>query len=684
MKTQTLSLTVGLLMVLSVESVRSAEKQTGGKNGTVIGIPWFTSDSNSWKRVPYEAVAPTGGVSVAQDGLFKPVMERSVAYLLADWRSNVDDMLLWPRRVAKIANPPGQIVSWFEGMFPSHAASFLLGAGSTLQWQERPELRSRLNQVIEGLKACRLPDGGLKTPVSNLPCACFSIHLFAHGIMSAGMAGNKDAWELLSATALQYRQDVAAATAKNPRWGEKAANYYGVSACAVEALSPGGVKADIECALKHTHPRWMKMLADRNPAGIWQPPVSYPHAAATYGFVGYLDLYRLTGDRRLLDAMLGAWELMSGYWQQPGGSFTICEQDVYPPGSLYITPYSHTGEFCAIVWWIKLNQKVHQLFPMQERYVNEIEKCIYNVGLSNQDQCGGVRYHTNLEGSKDWAGQYLSCCESVGPYLYGSLPEYIFTLANDGLFVNLYEPSSITWKLADQSPQLIMTSRFPFRPEVTLRLQNVKPIAMKLRIRAPAWAAKDMPIMVNGKLTAVGKPGSYVVLDRTWGDGDQVEFTLPMDFRVTVYEGADQIPGHKRSSIMYGPIVMAALGPMSAVTPYNLPHNFKSPYKPRQGPNITYLLRIQGDPKNPSEWLTPLADQPLNFSIVGQGEHFLKPYWQVGGNTRAYDENEMKSLHQESRKSERGLRRCENSQSEIAAFFTCFPVIEPKEKVLQR
>jgi hypothetical protein len=150
-----------------------------------------------------------------------------------------------------------------------------------------------------------------------------------------------------------------------------------------------------------------------------------------------------------------------------------------------------------------------------------------------------------------------------------------------------------------------MKSAFPFQPGIELKLAAPRKTAMKLRLRVPAWAAKDMPILVNGKRAVVGKPGSYAVIDRKWSDGDTVTFTLPMDFRTTRYTGVEQIANHDRYAIEYGPILMAAVGPQSPRTPVCIQHN----------------------PDQPRDWLTPQPDQPLRFSIAGDPDHFLAPYW---------------------------------------------------------
>ena len=595
--------------------------------------PMWTSEPSQWQRVPNAVEAPAGGVVLGDDGLFRQSMNKHTTYLLAD--AKLDDMVFRFRKIAGAENPPGKPRGW-ENMFPAHAAQFLMGAGNTLRWGENAQLRQRMNQVIDALKACRTPDGMLAAP-AGAGEEGYSFMLLAHGLDAAARAGNRDAHDLLAAWAKWYCQRVEKETAGNPRARAlEGQNYFAASGLMLAHFAPGGTPADVLDAYQHVYPAWMRQLTDRNLEGIWKTCRGHPHSAYCYGWIGFLDIYRATGDRRLLDAMLGGWELYDAHWLHPGGTLAICEGDLaYPPDSLFLTPQAHTGETCSMAWWARFNQKLHLLFPAEEKYVADLEKVIYNVGLANQVG-QSISYHTHLEGQKDRAGIEHTCCEVSGTYLYSTLPEYIYSIAQDGLYVNLFEPSSIAWKHGGRTCELTMTSRFPYQPEVSLRLAAAEPMPMKLRVRVPGWAIAEMPIRVNGQETAVGKPGSYVVLDRTWRAGDTVTFTLPIGFRAVPYEGADRIPGHPRYAILYGPVLMAAVAPLSDKNKVELPDFvFLDNQKKVDANNIkqlkkwTYMVRIAHDPAAPKDWLTPKADQPLAFSVIGQAEPYLKPYWQI-------------------------------------------------------
>lgn len=189
-----------------------------------------------------------------------------------------------------------------------------------------------------------------------------------------------------------------------------------------------------------------------------------------------------------------------------------------------------------------------------------------------------------------------NCCEGQATRILGSLPEYLYSIADDGVYVNLFERSAISWKQSNGSLRLEMETDFPNDPQVRLSVQVPTPTQAKLRIRVPSWATSTMPIEVNGDRAAIGSPGSYVTLDRTWSQGDEVSFKLPMAFKLTRYAGVDQIEGRERFSLEYGPLLMAALGAAES------PLTFEA-------------LTGVASPNELVEKLQPLPDQSLHFRV---------------------------------------------------------------------
>ncbi len=582
------------------------------------------SNPADWKPVANRAAVPTVGVTLDDASLFKPAIERNINYLLNSF--SVNHMLVPFRLRAGQKDPPDdrpQVDFWDKDLRGSSAGRFMMGAGNTLRWIENPELRKRLNELIDGVEACRGPNGYIlayppDSPRSEEPN--YGRAWFTHGLIDAAIAGNPKAYPLLRAHADWFNQ-----WSLLPQLIYWATNsHQGHIASTRTYFSPIGKPEDLLVAEKYyVCDWWLDDLAARREEAVWHYPLQNPHSYLITSFEAYLDHYRSTGDRKYLDAMLGAWDLIYKNWEHVGGSMAICEaqwQTIdnkrvlppntdHPPRSYFLTPRGHTGETCGSVFWVKFNQRFHLLDPDQEKYTAEIEKSLYNVSLANQTEAGHIRYHAVMQGKKEAPNADANtCCEGQGTRLLGSLPEYIYTIAPDGLYVNLFEPSTIRWKHGDQPMAVKMTTQFPRQQQVSLQVTVEKPVKAVVHVRVPSWAVAEMPIAVNGQSVAVGKPGSYQAIERTWANGDTISFVLPMDFRVTPYAGADQIAGHHRYAVEYGPILLAAVGPLDANS----------------------AVTIAAKAADIKKWLKPKAARPLCFTIDGDPAHEFQPYWSIG------------------------------------------------------
>jgi hypothetical protein len=150
-------------------------------------------------------------------------------------------------------------------------------------------------------------------------------------------------------------------------------------------------------------------------------------------------------------------------------------------------------------------------------------------------------------------------------------------------------------------------TRFPLANEVEATIRVTAPTPGKIRIRVPSWASGAMEVSMNGKPAGTGKPGTYLVLDRQWSDGDKISFTLPAALRVTRYRGEDNVAGKTRYSIEYGPILLAAVG----------------------AADIDLALDKGSAPESLSDHLDPVAGSPVHFTLRGSPDKKLMPYYQI-------------------------------------------------------
>ena len=608
--------------------------------GVVTDNPGNVIPSHRWRPVPFQAVAPASrraGMEIGA-GVFKTAMENNISYLLNSFTA---PELLWPFRArAGKPNPPGTPppCPWDAGLPGSNAGRFLMGAGNILRWINHPELHRRLNEVVGGIAECQRGDGyAMGYPEDTIfegEHGAYTRSWLTHGLVDAGYAGNTTAFRVL-----RKFYDWFDGCVYLPQLLRRAGQgVQGMIANTRTYFTPIGKPKDLQVIQRYFQENyWIQALAKRDPAAIWQYPYDHPHCYLLTSITPYLDQYRATGAKKYLDAVLGGWDLYHSNWQHIGGAISICEDFSYPPKSAFLN--LRNGENCGSSFWISLNHGLHQLYPTEEKYANEIEKSIYNVLIANQDGTTGIRYHTNLNGRKEIGTAMNTCCEGQGTRQFGLLPEYIYSLAPDGLYVNLFANSAITWRKGNQLLKLQMTTEYPFRPKVSLRVATSKPTRANIRIRIPQWAAAEMPVYVNGNLAATGKPGTYQSLARLWSEGDTITFTLPMDFRLSLYTGIDQMAEGRRYGIEYGPILLAVVSedvadgvgkPAAPATPKQRAVALNVPL-PTAWANdeVVWPVILPTTAEEIAHRLRRVPGKPLHFAIEGVPQYQFVPYFQI-------------------------------------------------------
>ncbi len=563
-------------------------------------------------------VTPDSGVKL-NGGIVKTTFDNNVQYLLKAF--SVNDILYRFKERAGDANPPGQPQGWEATCLPgSLAGLFLMGSGGVLRWENNAELRDKMNRVIDGIDECKQPNGYImaykETEITNSENPNYVRSWITHGLIEASIAGNPKALPLI-----REHQNWFNECPYLPRVKDLHLGYQGMIANTRMYFTSRGRQRDIDVVQQYYQEDWwLDQLIENDDKAIYlrrkgnvpyKGKGPFPHCYEITTFEAYLDMYRATGIRRYLYAMNNAWNMLHDKWEHVGGSWALCEYFKYPPKYPYpYVPRSYittTGELCCSVFWIKFNQRYHRFYPDDEKYVNEIEKSIYNVGIANQTSSTGIRYHAILHKQKSEPTREVSCCEGQGTRLYGSLPEYLYSIAPDGLYVDIYSSSRIIWNHRGTDITLTNSTSFPEGENVELSISVSRPAFFNLRLRIPSWVVSDVEIHVNGSLTARGKAGTYCLIARQWKDDDTISFALPMDFRVAKLIGSDVIKGWDRYAILYGPILLGVVGSFD----YN------------------NCIKIMNDPENPASWLVPVPGKPLHFYIKNKPGYEYIPYYQI-------------------------------------------------------
>src|SRR5271167_281627 len=381
-----------------------------GGESTFVDHPANVTAASTWMPPVHKARVPLGGV-VLEGGVFQTALENNILYLLNSY--SVDDLLRQFREPVGTAKPPVKPTSdaqfWEEDLAGSNAGRFLMAAGNILRWVNHPELRRRLDAVVEGVAQCLQPNGYIMAyPEDSIfysERGAYTRAWLVHGLIEAGYAGNPKAFELLRGYSDWFNQ--CCYLPQMLRFAIQGGQ--GMIANTRMYFTPVGKPADIQIIQRYFQENyWMDQLASREDRAIWQYPYDRPHCYLLTNLEAYLDLYRATGDPRYLHAVEGAWELYHDKWENPGGSISIIEFVVSPPQSYML--HAELEELCGSSFWAFLSQRFHLLDPENEKYVTEIEKSIYNVALANQGGSQGLRYHALLVHGKEKPTQMNTCC----------------------------------------------------------------------------------------------------------------------------------------------------------------------------------------------------------------------------------------------------------------------------------
>ena len=219
-----------------------------------------------------------------------------------------------------------------------------------------------------------------------------------------------------------------------------------------------------------------------------------------------------------------------------------------------------TNETCNVYNMLKMTRRLFALNP-DPKYAEFEEKALFNHILASIDPEDGRTCYMVPVGRgvrREYQDMFRSftCCVGSGMESHGLHGDGIYYESGDRLWINMYVPSTATWKEA--GVRLKMDTTFPEGDTATLKLTMQRPRTFTLVFRCPSWVNLGVTVKVNGKeVTEYIGPASYTHLKRRWKTGDTVSFVFP---KTLWFEAlADN---QNRGALMWGPLVLAAdLGP---------------------------------------------------------------------------------------------------------------------------
>jgi len=217
------------------------------------------------------------------------------------------------------------------------------------------------------------------------------------------------------------------------------------------------------------------------------------------------------------------------------------------------TPCGSYGHFKVTRYLLRVTRDSH--------YGDSMERVLYNTiaGATPILADGTSFYYSdyNHSAQKVHYRDKWPCCSGTFPQLTADYGISSYYRGSDGIYVNLFIPSRLTWSQNNTQCTLTQTTDYPHADTTVLALSLARPETFTLYVRIPAWAGAGTRVSVNGRRSEVPvEPGHFMPLQRTWNDGERVEVQFDMPSRLEPVD--DQNPDNV--ALVHGPLALFAVG----------------------------------------------------------------------------------------------------------------------------
>src|SRR5947208_1355172 len=193
-------------------------------------------------------------------------------------------------------------------------------------------------------------------------------------------------------------------------------------------------------------------------------------------------------------------------------------------------------------------------------YGDSMERVLYNTiaGATPILVDGTSFYYSdyNNSGSKVHYRDKWPCCSGTFPQLTADYGISSYYKSDDGLYVNLFLPSRLSWAQNNTQCTLTQRTEYPRRNATQFEFALSRPETFTMYIRIPEWAGAHTMVSVNGRAAGDSiEPGKFLALKREWKDHDRIELEIDMPLRLESIEAQSR----DNVALMHGPVALFAV-----------------------------------------------------------------------------------------------------------------------------
>jgi uncharacterized protein len=306
---------------------------------------------------------------------------------------------------------------------------------------------------------------------------------------------------------------------------------------------------------------------------------------ANYLYAGVADVYAETGEDSLFNCLTSIWDDVVNRKMYITGACGALYDGTSPDGTSYepkevqkihqaygrdyqLPNTTSHNESCANIGNMIWNYRMLQVTG-QAKYADIMELTLYNSILAGVSLNGKKFFYANpLRVSDDtpfklrWSKEreeYIKLCNCCPPNTVRTIAEvsnYVYSISDKGVYVNLYGSNNLSAVLKDGSSlKLAQETDYPWDGNIKIKLQQTSGKVFSIFLRIPGWC-DDAKLLINGKASSIKLiSGEYAELNGKWSKGDQIELVLPMPIKLIesnplVEETRNQV-AVKRGPVVY-------------------------------------------------------------------------------------------------------------------------------------
>ena len=562
------------------------------------------------------------------DSMFKDAMERNGAYLL---ELEPDRLLSDYLQEAGLSPKGARYGGWEESGLNGHSLGHYLSACAMMyQATVNERFLERVNYIIDELEQVQLANGNgyvgavpnglnifneISQGIINVPdgfnlnggwVPWYNIHKAYAGVRDAYLYCDNEKAKQILIGMTDWADDFTKTLTNDQMQEMLACEQGGMYEIFADVYELTGETKYLDLAKRFYHEIIMDPLANEiDQLGGIHANTQIPKV------IGAARIYELTEDEKNKTIAEFFWDRVVNHHSYANGGNSEYESFC---GSDMIAASMRTGhlsETCNTYNMLKLTEHMFAWHAEEEK-MDFYERALYNhilMSINPENGCTSYKYglygpYYQCYGSKT---NSFWCCTGSGMENHTKYGKAIYYHDDDGLFVNLFIPSVLTWEEKDVN--VTMNTNFPDDDIIHLTINTGSSVNMPIYFRYPGWAKQGMTIKINGEeFSYQNQPGSYVTINRTWQNGDKIDVQIPMSVRI------DKTPDNKeRVAFMYGPVLLAGIFEGSGPS-----GGFYGSQRGERASGVT-IPTLSNIYRPFSEWIEAVPDTDCTFRIFNMG-----------------------------------------------------------------